>query len=85
MRPRSFCLSSPERCFFRKLIRCYSTLTCLAPTASLAAHDAEAFHEFGSIPGRNLFPVQLAGVGDEAAQIGVVAWPGVRIRLWAMA
>jgi hypothetical protein len=57
----------------------------LAPTASLAAHDAEAFHEFGSIPGRNLFPVQLAGVGDEAAQIGVVAWPGVRIRLWAMA
>ena len=67
-----YALPSLDRWFFRNPIRCWSTLTCLAPAASLTAHHAQAFHQHGAVGCGQLVPIQLAGIRHEAAHLRIV-------------
>jgi hypothetical protein len=35
-------------------------------------HDTKAFHEHGPVLGGEFVPISLAGIGDEAAHLGVM-------------
>ena len=62
----------------RVLRRCCTlcAFRCLAPAAALTAHHRKALHEHGPVFGCQFVPIPLAGIGDEAAHLGVMLRAG---------